>query len=140
MVILDTDHMSLLQRGGPESVRIARRLRALPPDDVATTVITYEEQMRGWLARLARANTIDRQMSDYAELKQLLRDFCNIAVVEFGSEASAEYQTLRESRIRIGAMDLKIASITLANRALLLTRNASDFSKVPGLKYQDWSV
>ncbi len=30
MVLLDTDHMSLLQRGGTEGQRIRLRLRALP--------------------------------------------------------------------------------------------------------------
>ena len=37
-------------------------------------------------------------------------------------------------------MDLKIASIAIANDALLLTRNLSDFSKIPGLRVEDWSL
>jgi tRNA(fMet)-specific endonuclease VapC len=64
MVLLDSDHMSLLQRGGEPGQRIKQRLGHLPPDEVATTIINYEEQMRGWLARLARAATLDRQVSD----------------------------------------------------------------------------
>ncbi len=47
MRLLDSDHMSLLERGGPEGVNIRARLRALPPDEVGTTIISYEEQMRG---------------------------------------------------------------------------------------------
>lgn len=35
-------------------------------------------------------------------------------------------------------MDLKIASITLVNNATLLTRNRSDFDRVPGLQTEDW--
>lgn len=35
-------------------------------------------------------------------------------------------------------MDTKIASIALANRATLLTRNANDFQKVPDLQIEDW--
>ena len=50
MVLLDSDHMSLLQRGGAEGQRIKQRLADLPPKEVATTIVNYEEQMRGWLA------------------------------------------------------------------------------------------
>lgn len=139
MVILDTDHMSLLQRGGAEGRRIRLRLRALPFDDIATTIISYEEQMRGWLARLAGANAMERQMSDYREIKKLLRDYCNIAVQDFDAGAAAEFERLRASKIRVGTMDLKIAAITLASNATLLTRNLSDFGKVLDLRAEDWS-
>ena len=37
-------------------------------------------------------------------------------------------------------MDLKIAAIVLANGATLLSRNLSDFRKVPGLKVEDWTL
>jgi tRNA(fMet)-specific endonuclease VapC len=140
MVLLDTDHMSLLQRGGPESGAIARRLRQVPPDDVATTIVSFEEQTKGWLARLARARTADRLRSDYAELKRLLRNYCDIAVVEFDAAAADVYTQLNQQRLRIGAMDLKIAAIALANNATVLTRNARDFQRVPGLRFEDRSA
>ena len=35
-------------------------------------------------------------------------------------------------------MDLKIASIALANDATLLTRNTNDFRRVYGLRVEDW--
>ena len=140
MVVLDSDHMSLLQRGGSEGQRIRQRLRALPPDDVATTIVSYEEQTRGWLALLARASTLDRQVSDYSQLKQLLQDYCNIAVIDFNAAAATEFERLRQARVRIGTMDLKIAAIVLANNALLLTRNLSHFAKVSDLRAEDWSI
>ena len=43
-------------------------------------------------------------------------------------------------RVRIGTMDLKIAAIVLAHDATLLSRNLSDFRKVPGLKVEDWTL
>lgn len=110
MVLLDSDHMSLLQRGGQEGNTIARRLRQVPGDDVATSIVSYEEQTRGWLGRLARANTLDRQQSDYRELKRLLNNYCDIAVLQFNEVAAVEHARLKKLRIRIGTMDLKIAA------------------------------
>jgi len=33
---------------------------------------------------------------------------------------------------------MKIAAITLAHGAALLTRNIADFAKVPGLRFENW--
>jgi predicted nucleic acid-binding protein len=43
-------------------------------------------------------------------------------------------------KVRIGTMDLRIASIALANGFTLLTRNLVDFQQVPGLKVEDWTA
>jgi tRNA(fMet)-specific endonuclease VapC len=66
--------------------------------------------------------------------------FRRIPLVDFDERAADEYERLRKARIRIGSMDLKIAAIALASDATLLSRNLSDFSKVPGLRVEDWSV
>jgi tRNA(fMet)-specific endonuclease VapC len=139
MVLLDTDHMSLLERGGAECRRIQARLREVPPDDVATTVVSYEEQMRGWLSRIAETASPERQISIYAELKRQLRNYCDIAVVDYDSRAALVFARLKSERVRIGTMDLKIAAIALANDATLLSRNLADFAKVAGLNVKDWS-
>ena len=140
MVVLDTDHMTLVERGGAEGRRIWQRIRALPPDDVTTTIISFEEQTRGWLARIAGATILERQMSDYSELKQLLQAYCNIAVLDFDAKSVVAFERLRQAKIRVGTMDMKIASIAIANDAVLLTRNLSDFGKFPDLIVEDWSA
>ena len=140
MVLLDSDHMSLLQRGRAEGQRIQERLQLLPPEEIATTIISYEEQMRGWLARLARAASLERQISDYSQLKQLLQNYCNIIIVDFDASAGGEFERLKQASLRLGTMDLKIAAIALANSATLLTRNTVDFSKIPDLRIEDWSA
>ena len=99
MYFLDSDHMSLLERGSTEGERIRNRLRSVPLDDVATTIISYEDQTRGWMSRLASSTQPERQMSDYSELKRLLNNYCRIAVVEYEAMAVTEFKRLRQSGI-----------------------------------------
>ena len=69
MVILDTDHMSVLERREQPGVgNVLTRLAGLPPSEVVTTVISYEEQMRGWMAYLARAQSLAHQITAYGRL------------------------------------------------------------------------
>jgi tRNA(fMet)-specific endonuclease VapC len=70
--------------------------------------------------------------------EQLFRFFAIWNVLEWSETAVAEYDSLKRAKVRIGTMDLKIASIALAGNATLLTRNRSDFSRVPGLRVEDW--
>jgi tRNA(fMet)-specific endonuclease VapC len=43
MYILDTDHLSLIQRNNQEGKRILSKLASVEEAEVAVTVITYEE-------------------------------------------------------------------------------------------------
>jgi tRNA(fMet)-specific endonuclease VapC len=61
-------------------------------------------------------------------------------VLDFDSAAAEVYQRLRRAKIRVGAMDLKIAAIAMATSATLLSRNRRDFQQIPDLKCEDWSV
>jgi tRNA(fMet)-specific endonuclease VapC len=102
--------------------------------------VTYEEQSRGWLAYIARARTLAQEVEAYTRLKQHLQSFRHILVLDFDRLAATKYQELRRLRTRIGTMDLKIAAIVLAQDATLLSRNLSDFRRIPGLKVEDWTV
>ena len=64
----------------------------------------------------------------------------DIAVLDFDAASARVLDGLLAQRIRIGAMDLRIAAIVLSQDATLLTRNRQDFSKVPGLRIEDWSA
>ncbi len=57
MLILDTDHLSIFNQDTIEAFSIGRRLASVPSAEVFVTIITYEEQMRGWLAYIAQAKT-----------------------------------------------------------------------------------
>ena len=140
MLILDTDHLSILDQNTMAAFNLGRRLAALPPEEVAVTIITYEEQMRGWLAYVAQANTPERQIEAYQKLRRFVEQFCEIPLLDYDADAASQLEQPRQARVRIGTMDLKIASICLARGATLLTRNMKDFGQVPDLRVEDWSV
>jgi tRNA(fMet)-specific endonuclease VapC len=84
MFVLDTDHFSLIEwSAGLERQNLLRRLNTVPPTEVFTSIITYEEQTRGWLAYAARARTIAQQLNAYRKLKRHLDIFCQTQVLEF---------------------------------------------------------
>jgi tRNA(fMet)-specific endonuclease VapC len=96
--------------------------------------------MRGWLAWIAKARTTTRLIDAYGRLGSLLHDFNTRPVLDFDRLAYAEYVHLIQSKIRIGSMDLRIAAVALANDCLLPSRNLRDFSRVPGLRVEDWTM
>jgi tRNA(fMet)-specific endonuclease VapC len=70
MFILDTDHISILDRSGPTAQPLLAKLARVNPNQVATTIITYEEQMRGWLSYTAKTSIIAEQIAAYQKLER----------------------------------------------------------------------
>ena len=139
MYLLDTDHLSLIQRNNQEGKQVLARLATIKDASVAVTIITYEEQLRGRLSVLSRAKTLDEQIVTYKWLQRLSENYRSIQIISFDQAAGMEYQRLRKVYPRLGAMDLKIAAISIVQNAILLTRNASDFGKVKELSIDDWA-
>ena len=104
MYLLDTDHLSVLERGGVEAERLRLRLQAVPPAEVAATVVSYEEQTRGWLSYLAKARSLADQVTAYSYLQRHLQVFCAIPLMAFDPAAAAIVQQLQQQRIRVGTM------------------------------------
>ena len=70
MVVLDTDHLSLLLLAESEAAeKIAMRLASRHIRELTTTIVTYEEQTRGWLAQIARARNLPQEIETYRRLK-----------------------------------------------------------------------
>ena len=140
MIVLDTDIITLLdQQSGQAFENLVDRLSDPAVDRVCVTIISFEEQMRGWLSYIAASRTPARQVEGYARLQRMLGWYQRQDVLEFGQHAADVFERLRRSRLKVGTMDLRIASIARANDALLITRNMKDFRLVPGLRVEDWT-
>ena len=73
----------MLERASPEATILKNHIAAGPPDDLATSIISYEEQTRGWLAVISQAQTPQSQVIAYRLLKKNLKFYSNIAVIDF---------------------------------------------------------
>jgi len=139
VIILVTDHFNILQIGrGPAYEALLARMDASPDQRFSTTIVTFEEHMRGWLAGIRRARDVADQVRPYDQLINLVRFFQAWEILRFDENAAARFNNLRQERVRIGTLDLKIASIALDYGATLLSANARDFGQVPGLRVEDW--
>ncbi len=139
MIVLDTDHISELQY--PNSVRGARllaRLSAVEGRPLVTTIITFEEQMRGWLAEINKKPAGMNQIEAYTGLLEVELFFRDWPIFPFDQLAAERFHRLKSQKIHIGTMDVKIAAIVLRHGATLLSANLRDFRQVPGLSVEDW--
>ena len=139
MIILDTDHIVTLKYTDSDRfARLAGRMADSEDQDFATTAITFEEQMRGWLAQINRLRDAKKQVPAYAELIGLVEFFSYWTVLPFDNASADQFTEYRKQRIRTGSMDLKIASIAATRDCLLLTANTRDFELIPNLRIEDW--
>jgi len=138
--ILDSDHLSILQsKKGNEYAALQSRFATVPETDVFTTIISFHEQIGGWYKTLARPRRQSDVVFAYQMLERIIDRFGEMQVLPFDDVAAARFESLRK-RVRIGTMDLRIASIALATDMTLLTRNTVDFERVPGLRFEDWTL
>lgn len=137
MPVLDTDHFSELERDSAAGQRLTRRLEASPALK-AVTIVTVEEQLRGWLAELGRHHDPYRQITAYSKLQRQIESFANWIVLPWEADAAERFLHLRRQGVRIGSLDLKIACIAIARDVTLLTRNATHFAQVPDLHFENW--
>ena len=105
---------------------------------MAVSIITVEEEMRGWLAEISRHRDPHRQISPYAKLQRQIDLFADWIILPWDADSADLFVRHRRQGLRIGSLDLKIACISLAHDAIVLTRNTKDFAQVPNLRIDNW--
>ena len=116
MIVLDTDHLSCLEWGSAESANLRTRLAEASDRHIVVSIISYEEQMRGWMALLAKTTVVNKQVDAYLRLRKHLQLYCSIPLLDFTEAAAEQFVGLRRQKIRIGTMDLKIAASCLCEK------------------------
>jgi tRNA(fMet)-specific endonuclease VapC len=131
--VLDTDDISLAQRNHPG---VAAKIRAIHPDEMAITIITAEEQLRGRFSQIRRSPSGLACVNAYHQLRETIDRLKTLTILDFDVAAELIDQSLRQRHPRMGKQDCRIAAITLANNCTLVTRNQTDFGQVVGLTLQ----
>ena len=137
MHLLDTDTLTHLHAGHPQ---VIAHLRAVDDPLVGTTIITKSELLRGRIDFVLKAATgaeLLRAQQWFTRTEELL---AQILIVPFDQTAATQFDRLRIAKAyrKIGHADLLIASIVLANRATLVTRNVRHFRQIHGITIINW--
>lgn len=136
LYVLDTDTLTLWLRG---QSRVCERIATHDPAELCVTIVTIEEILRGWYTQIRRARNDEQIARAYAALQQTVELASRLLILAFDHAAIQQFNELRKQRLRVGANDLRIAATVLEHRAMLITRNQSDFGNIPRLKLEDWS-
>ncbi|MGH9845784.1 MAG: type II toxin-antitoxin system VapC family toxin [Blastocatellia bacterium] len=134
--VLDTDHLTLLQRFHSF---VMAKVNATPPSEIAITIITAEEQLRGRFSQIRRFPTGFECVNAYRRLRETLDRLKAMTILDFDIRSELIDQSLRRQHPRMGTQDRRIAAITLANNCTLITRNRIHFGQIPNLILEDWS-
>ena len=131
MYLFDTDILSNLMTRAPSDT-LQARMQSTPVDDQYTSSITLGELTYG-----ARRRGSRRLL---AQIELLVVN--NLEVLSFDAPAATVYGAIRSdleaNGTPIGDADTRIASIALARRLIVVTRNVRHFSRVPGLAVENW--
>lgn len=139
--LLDIDHISFLQRShSNEFAKLTLRMSQYSIENFALSIVSFHEQIIGChnLINSAKINT--DILRGYSLLSEILKTFTIAPILPFDAKAILIFQQMREQKIRVATMDLRIASIALSHNLILLTRNTKDFIKIPNLVMEDWTI
>ncbi len=132
MYLLDTNVCIQALNGRSESV--IEHLSAHPPTSIKLCSIVHAELLHG-----ARAS--ERVDANLRLVKRFAAPFDSLP---FDDLCAEHYGIIRADLARagllIGPNDLLIAAIARANDLTLVTHNLEEFSRVAGLRMEDWEV
>ena len=137
LYFLDTDILSLLRKGHP---KVTARVAATPPNDLAVTIISVEEQISGWYRALRQTTSATDIARAYDRLTATVRFLSRLPIVSYDEPAILRARHLQSQKLNVRKPDLSIAAIALECRAIVVTRHLRDFGRVPGLVCDDWSI
>jgi tRNA(fMet)-specific endonuclease VapC len=131
--VLDTNAVSALMKGDP---RFLARLRKLDRADVGVPQPVFAEIAYG-IEHLPRSK---RRTALQERLDLVRTELARVAWTDSVSDHFGTVKATLERRgRRIEDFDAALAAHALAEDAVLVTANADDMARVPGLNIEDWA-
>jgi tRNA(fMet)-specific endonuclease VapC len=126
--MLDTDTISLVVRKHPQ---VINNLIRHEDDEICISAVTNAELFYG----------LEKKKSQrlFTEVRSIIG---KCTIVDFNASQSELYGRIRveleKSGAPLGDMDLLIAAAAISTGAILVTHNTKHFSRIKGLKTEDW--
>lgn len=128
---LDTN--TIIDAMRASSPHLIRHFQRLTPDRIAVPTAVKAELLHG-AEKSASPRENSRRIEEFLAPYQLL-PFSDAATYFYGRIRAQ----LEKKGVPIGPIDLVIAATALAHRAVLVTANVREFSRVPGLQLENWT-
>ena len=130
MYLLDTNICAYLMRGGYPS--LYSKILTVPPSELAISAVTLFELEYGAI----KANWGSLRMED---LRMFLSAFQIIPFTERDAVVTGRIRAdLVKKGLPIGSYDIQIAGQGISRNFTVVTHNTGEFSRVPGIKLEDW--
>ena len=140
MYLLDTDVTSTVFDERRASPRLRAKLLVTPPEQIAVSIVTVEEMLRGAFDRIRQEQSKHRSpVGAYARLQDLVGYFATFSILPYTEDAERLYRAFPAQIKRIGTNDCRIAATALAHECVLVTANLADFQPMEGLQTEDWT-
>ncbi|MFC1848759.1 type II toxin-antitoxin system VapC family toxin [candidate division CSSED10-310 bacterium] len=132
MYLFDTDTLSNIVKRKP-SPKLLKKLQTLPYKLQFTSAINIGEIYYG-AERTDRRDLIIEKFESFV--------FPNVQVLSFDHTSAKTYGKIRAILEKRGSVcsepDLRIASIAIQHKLILISGNIKHFKKIPGLKIDNW--
>jgi predicted nucleic acid-binding protein len=132
MYLFDTDAVSQVIKKTP-SISFIRRLASIDAEKQFTTTVTVGELVYG-------AHKSGRPQYFIEKLEELV--WPNIHILSYDADSAKIFGKLKAAMEKKGTPltepDLMIASIAMRHDFVIITGNTKHFSRIPGLRIEDW--
>lgn len=137
LFFLDTTTITHLQRNHP---KVTAALAAHVGHTVAICSVNVEESIGGWLNLLQQSRTPAEQANVARLLTETVAYLARFPLVPVTEDAGHRYAALKKLKLNVGKNDLRLGAMALESGATVVTNNARDFGRIPGLSWVDWTI